>query len=503
MPLVLIFLLLASTMNLPWPASRVGPSDRGSAFATLGLLLIPVSISFVLALRVVRSNRESAVQQRLASRWYSGWRGWVFYVNVLVNVVAIFVFGWGQVARRWGTNPDTFRLYPFAELLVPLPYFVILALNWVAYWIAEQTLAKHRNTTATFPSLIGFWIQQARQFLLMVMLPIFLNVSHQTITRLLPQTAAQVWFQFSLALAPIAFLIVFPILLRLLLSWKPMPNNARRKRFEATLKRMKIRYANILVMPTQGLMANAFVIGIVPWARYFVFTDAILEAMDDREIDAVLGHEMGHVRYWHMPMYLVILSFSSVAVSGCLAMLAVMLKPHGPEWLLPWLNTTMLSLALLVFMGMYLFVVFGWLSRACERQSDLFGAAAVSCINPHCEVHTSTTTLSEAVLCPTGLKSMALALERVGLLNGMDSVGQTKGLRKRLWSWMRAWQHGPLNARIGYLYRVIQKPDLAVKHHRKVMRMVLCLIVVLALLSSIGLLVSEEDFELLFSANSE
>ncbi len=503
MPIVLIFLLLASTMNLPWPASRVGPSDSGSAFATLGLLLIPVSISFLLALRVVRSNRESEIQKRLAARWYAGWRSWVFYVNVLVCLVSIFVFGWGQVARRWGMNTDTFRLYPFAELLVPLPYFLILSMNWVAYWFAERALAKQRSSIAAFPSVVAFWIQQARQFLFMVMLPIFLNVSHQTIIRLLPHTASQVWFQCTLAIAPIAFFVFFPLLLRVLLRWKPMPMNARRQRFEVTLKRMKIHYSNILVMPTQGLMANAFVIGFVPWARYFVFTDAILDAMDDREIDAVLGHEMGHVRHLHLPMYLVILSLSSVALSSCLAMLAVLLRSHGPERLLPWLNTTMLSLALLVVMGLYLFVVFGWLSRACERQADLFGATAASCLDSHCESHTSATKLSEAVLCPTGLKNMALALERVGLLNGMESAGQMMSLRNRLWSWIRAWQHGPLSARIDYLYRVVHQPDLAIKHQHKVAKMVFGLIVGMVLLSSIGLLVSEEDFELLFNAISD
>ena len=503
MPIVLIFLLLASTMNLPWPASQVGSSALGSALATLGLVLVPVSMSLMLALRVIRASAESGMQQRLATRLYSGWRNWVFYVNVVVCLVAIFVFGWGQVARSLGTDPHSHRLYPYAELLVPLPYFVILGLNWVMYWLAERTLARQRNASATFPTLVGFWIQQARQFLLMVMLPIFLTVSHQTVTRLLPYTASQAWFQFSLALAPIVFLLFFPLLLRVLLRWKPMPPGPRRTRFEATLKRMKISYANVLVMPTQGLMANAFVIGFVPWARYFVFTDAILDAMDDREIDAVLGHEMGHVRHWHLPMYLVILTLSSVAVSGSLAMLAVLLRVHGPEWLLPWLNTTMLSLSLLVVMGLYLFVVFGWLSRACERQADLFGAQAVSCLDPHCESHDNKTQLSEAVLCPTGLKGMALALERVGLLNGMDSIGTAMSLRKRIGSWLRAWQHGPLNSRIAYLYRVIRRPMLAVQHHRKVRRMVLFLIFSLILIAALGLLMSEEDFELLFNTLGE
>jgi STE24 endopeptidase len=503
MPIVLIFLLLASTMNFRWPASRVGASDLGSALATLGLALIPVSISLVLALRVVISSKESPAQQRLAASWYSGWRGWVFYVNVVVCLAAIFVLGWGQVARNFGTNPKTFRLYPFAELLVPLPYFVILGLNWVMYWLAERTLAKQRNSTGKFPSLVGFWMQQARQFALMVMLPILFTVSNQTITRSLPETASQTWFQISLALAPFLFFILIPVLMRILLRWKTMPDGPRRERFETTLKRMKISYANVLVMPTQGLMSNAFVIGLVPWTRYFVFTDAILDGMDDREIDAVLGHEIGHVRYVHMPLYLCFLMLSIFALSACLAMLAVALRANGPPWLQPWLNSTTMSFGLLICMGFYLFLVFGWLSRACERQADLFGAQAVSCLDPHCDAHNTATRLNEANLCPTGLRSMALALERVGLLNGLDSVSTSKSLRKRLWSWLKSWQHGPLNARISYLYRVIERPMLAAQHHRKVRRMFAMLLVVLTLVSAGCLLLSTEEFETLFSSLGE
>src|SRR6185437_8635259 len=64
-------------------------------------------------------------------------------------------------------------------------------------------------------------------------------------------------------------------------------------------------------------MGNAMVIGIVPWVRYVVFTDRLLEDFTPEEIEAVFGHEIGHIRHHHMLYYLGFLT-ASVIVLGWL-----------------------------------------------------------------------------------------------------------------------------------------------------------------------------------------
>ena len=65
-------------------------------------------------------------------------------------------------------------------------------------------------------------------------------------------------------------------------------------------------------------MANAMIVGLVPWLRYVIFTDRLLEEFSEDEIEAVFGHEIGHVRHQHMPYYLGFLALSL----GALGLLA-------------------------------------------------------------------------------------------------------------------------------------------------------------------------------------
>ena len=86
--------------------------------------------------------------------------------------------------------------------------------------------------------------------------------------------------------------------------------------------------------------------------------------------------------------------------------------------------------ALLGLLAGYLFVVFGFLSRTCERQADIDGARAVSCGHPACDGHSTDTPLSvgRGPVCGTGARTMARALERVVLTGG---EGEERGRWRR------------------------------------------------------------------------
>src|SRR5581483_11377291 len=88
-----------------------------------------------------------------------------------------------------------------------------------------------------------------------------------------------------------------------------------RDRLLATGRRLKFRCSNVLLWNTRSGMANAMVVGIVPWIRYVVFTDRLVEDFSPEEVEAVFGHEVGHVRHRHMLYYLGFLLVSVVAVA--------------------------------------------------------------------------------------------------------------------------------------------------------------------------------------------
>jgi STE24 endopeptidase len=112
-------------------------------------------------------------------------------------------------------------------------------------------------------------------------------------------------------------------------------------------------------------------------------------------------------------------------------------------------------------LGIYIFLVFGFLSRRCERQADIFGCRAVSCQRRQCNGHDADTVLSPKGrgLCPTGILTFIEALEKVARLNGMsrDRPG-----------WLQSWQHSTIACRVAFLQRLLEDPSLARRFQRRV-----------------------------------
>ena len=54
---------------------------------------------------------------------------------------------------------------------------------------------------------------------------------------------------------------------------------------------------------TEGSVFNAVVTGALPGYRYILLSDALVDALDEHEIAAVFGHEMGHIRHRHLASF--------------------------------------------------------------------------------------------------------------------------------------------------------------------------------------------------------
>src|SRR5207253_2445656 len=185
---------------------------------------------------------------------------------------------------------------------------------------------------------------------------------------------------------------------------------------------------NILLWDTHGGVANAMVVGILPLLRYVVFTDRLIAEMSAEEVEAVFGHEAGHIRHRHMLYYLAFMMVS----------LAVVMQIWDAANLKSLVNLTLrkdlVLLPLFGLVGAYIFVVFGFLSRRCERQADIYGCRAVPCAKSNCHQHKEGTELPPKGrgLCPTGILTFISALEKVADLNGIsrDKPG-----------WLQSWRH--------------------------------------------------------------
>src|SRR5439155_26747722 len=106
-------------------------------------------------------------------------------------------------------------------------------------------------------------------------------------------------------------------------------------------------------------------------------------------IETVFGHEVGHIKHHHMLLYILFFIGSLAMLTGLWKFCEVSLQSEAvagaaAEQIVQqaqWLATADVAAGpvLLAFVSVYIFVVFGYLSRRCERQADLYGCRAVSC----------------------------------------------------------------------------------------------------------------------------
>jgi Zn-dependent protease with chaperone function len=97
--------------------------------------------------------------------------------------------------------------------------------------------------------------------------------------------------------------LVAPLTL-LSLRARPLPPETR-QRLRRLAARMGVRVRDIRAIPGRAnRLANAAQIGAVPGLRYIVISDYLLDRLDPAEVDAVVAHELGHVRGHHLGLRL-------------------------------------------------------------------------------------------------------------------------------------------------------------------------------------------------------
>jgi Zn-dependent protease with chaperone function len=347
------------------------------------------------------------------------------------------------------------QMFLGAELLILAPFLVALVASWACFYEGERIF---HDTAAPAIALTPFWSRRAyllfhlRHHLALIFVVIGLLVIQKELSRL-SDFQESIWFKYALLSLMVVVLAFFPWVLRIILGLKPLPASPLRERLMAAAHRLRFRFSNILLWNTNGAVANAMVAGIVPQVRYVVLTDRLINDLTPDEVEAVFGHEVGHIKHHHMAFYLtfIVISLSTLSV------VATLLRVD--EWFKS--NEDMAIVPMIGILGGYIFVVFGFLSRRCERQADIFGCRTMSCTRADCTGHDGSEALAPRGrgLCATGISTFIDALEKVARLNGIS--------RHRP-GWLQSWQHSTIAHRVEFLQRVRKDPSIEPRFQRTV-----------------------------------
>jgi Zn-dependent protease with chaperone function len=248
-------------------------------------------------------------------------------------------------------------------------------------------------------------------------------------------------------------LIFFPPMVRRLWGCKKLPDGYLKSYLDDFCAKQNFTADYYLWPLFEGRMLTAAVMGIVPGLRYILLTPALIETMSKAEIEAILAHEIGHVKKYHLLLYVFLIAGFSLLV-GMLAepSIYLFLSLHSLNRLIVLSGisaetalTLVGSVPLLIAMLVYFRYIFGYFIRNFERQADLFSLQIIG-----------------------NSQALVSAFEKIAVLSG-DIRDQHN------------WHHFGIGERIDCLQHAEREPDQIRRHSRKVRYSLLAYVVILLL----------------------
>lgn len=409
---------------------------------------------------------------------------------------AVFLTDWARMVRGW---PGISRVWGLDEVIILLPFFAGILASWIALYpadVAVRRVAIELRLWASVPAhpvwrlgkYLNFMFRQHVLIIAAPMLPIVIAYDASTrYARGLYELTGVPWAHEAIVVATAGVVFFFaPIMLCRIWHTRPLPPGELRDRLEAFCARVGMRYRRILIWESDGMVVNAAVMGLVRPVRYILLSDGLIEMMDDRKIEAVFGHEAGHVKHHHIPYYFLFAVLSMLIVGGVmeLAQFAMQqrpdLVPFSYEQAAGYLQMSAMLLIIVIWgLG------FGAVSRRFEWQADLFGARSVTptaerCDHP-CLVHGTALVPedrppgpAEGLVCASAASLFADALHRIASLNGIPVEA-------------RSWRHSSIANRMRRLRRYAHNPAFAAQLERSVRLIKIALLIGTTLGVAIGI----------------
>ncbi len=391
-------------------------------------------------------------------------------IFLAVGLYAVDIYFFRLKDLTW-LIPGTAEFSAWDGLIGLAFFYLYLLLLWIASW------PMHRRWTTPEGDLKSHLIAQTRWTLPLVLPWFILTLTNDAIWALTPERwrgvlASPLAYLGLVAVTLAVLSLILPPLVKFSWGCTPLPAGPRREGIAALLAAHRVRVGEILLWPVlQGRVITAGVMGIVPRLRYLLVTPSLLESLSPGEIEAVLAHECGHVKYRHLPLY-VLFFIGFLAASFALSELAATYFVRwdvGARWLLNtsrnfagWLPAIK-ALPLLILMVVYFRFVFAWFMRNFERQADAY---AVSTCGPG---------------------PVITALERIAALSGIDRKAPS-------------WHHFSIAQRVQFVLEAGRTPGLIDDHSRRLKRALwgylACLVLILAVAWPAGVFKGEDEFRL-------
>lgn len=476
-PIIILYILTIalrdSTPNLFTPP-QVSPLVLGVFIC--GVLIGLIASAYLLnalALRAFDRTGSRAMIQRidrigsiskslLAAHWIS----------------SMFWLDWLGIVRSWVGD-----VVLLDELLAVLPFLLALfALYGLSHGIqtrlqeAVMTRWLDQGLPIPSPPSYGTYVIEAiRHRAVIILVPVcILTASSEGIERLFarlslrhPEYAESEWNLLAPELAQLVLaggvLCFMPILLRCVWRTSSLPRCRTRQRLETMCREQGVRVRDILVWHTRSGMLNGALIGVLPWVRYILLTESLIETLPEEQLEAVMAHEIAHARRHHLPWLLAaMVGVVTVCTTGLWLLLRPALMRIEDQQRVFWSDTAVgLSIGVALVCAFFLF---GWISRKFERQADAFATQ-----------HLSGVRFNRRRPPPTDRCPIISGYAANAMQQALATVAASSGMRPERFT----FRHGSIAGRQRAIERLVGQPALRLPIDRMVWRIKAAIVLVL------------------------
>ena len=300
------------------------------------------------------------------------------------SIMAILVFAidiYGLNLPSFLINLHLFNTIPTLEALLFLGLFVFyLALVWTCAYgpykkLYRSDISKRSyvvsNITFSIPILLPWLILSGFADLIKAL-------PFEWPARFLETTEGEVAY-FLIFLFAVA--IIGPSMIQKFWRCKPLESGEQRSRIENLCRKAGLDYSEILYWPIfGGKMITAGVMGLIKKFRYILVTPSLLRLLEPEEIDAVIAHEIGHVKKKHLIFYLLFfVGYMLLSYVTFDMILFGIIYAEPVYWFISisgfdqtTIFSVLFSLVIIIVFLVYFRFIFGFYMRNFERQADIY-----------------------------------------------------------------------------------------------------------------------------------
>lgn len=348
------------------------------------------------------------------------------------------------------------------EILFLLPPLILLSWGWWVYYpidrrLREASLIRRIDSGKPVHAIwtrSQYLVCQIRHQIALILVPLLFLMAWSELVELFMPARLQ---NLNMDLRPcvqlagaMGIFLLAPVMIRHIWDTVPLPDGDLRCRLTEMCRRHHVGVRELLLWRTFGGMINAAVMGLIRPLRFILLTDGLLEQLPRAQVEAVMAHELAHIRkhhtFWLLAVALVLiisLFQTTLTITHALAHWFVVESNRfqivGDALALLGNPDFQHAVAFGISIGCW-FPLFGWVSRRLERQADTFAVQHLVAEDHEAAVEEDAPQIDAA-----SVTIMADALQRVAQLNHIP-------VRRH------SWRHGSIAWRQNYLRSVTGQP---------------------------------------------